>query len=84
MFAPTQERMAACIPSTSGVVNLNVERIGKSTVFSLDPNVKLEEPARRCILETLSTLKDLKDDDRGDPTKRLGPEGYTTHIMISW
>lgn len=79
MFAPTQERVAQCVPGTSGVVRITVESRGSYTLFTIDPNVALDVDQRRCILEALSTLN-LDD----DPTKRLGPPGFTSQVMISW
>jgi hypothetical protein len=79
IFAPTQEKVAACVPGTSGVVTIRVENKGKMTLFTIDPNVSLDVQTRRCILEALSMIQ-LEE----DVTKRLGPPGFTSHVVISW
>src|SRR5688572_29084284 len=79
IFAPTQERVGTCIPGSSGVITVRVENKGKTTLFTIDPNVSLDVQTRRCILEALSMVQ-LDE----DATKRLGPPGFTSHVVISW
>lgn len=81
MLEPTQERVAQCVPGTSGTVRVRVESSNKTgeTLLTIDPDVDLDVQARRCILEALSVMQ-LDE----DPSKRLGPGGFTSHIMISW
>jgi hypothetical protein len=79
MLEPTQERVAACVPGTSGVIRVQVDSDRGRTVITIEPGIDLDPAARRCILEALSTM-DVDD----DPSKRLGPGGFTTHVLISW
>lgn len=80
MLEPTQERVAACVPGTGGIVRVHVENKKGRTVFTIDdPKGEFDPKTRHCILEALSTMQ-LDD----DPSKRLGPEGFTSHIEISW
>lgn len=79
MLAPTQERVGACVPGTSGTVRVRVESKTGETLLTIEPDVDLDVQSRRCILEALSMMQ-LDD----DPSKRLGPGGFTSHILISW
>ena len=81
MLEPTQERVAQCVPGTSGMIRVRVESSNKTaeTLLTIEPDVALDVQARRCILEALSVMQ-LDE----DPSKRLGPGGFTSHIMISW
>lgn len=79
IFAPTQERVQQCVQGPTGVVRITVETKGGRTLFTIEPDTTLTDTARRCILEALSTL-DLDN----DPSKRLGPEGWTSHVIIQW
>lgn len=79
MFAPTQEGVQKCVQGPTGVVRITVESKGGHTLFTIEPDASLSDTQRRCILEALSVL-DLDN----DPTKRLGPEGWTSHVIIRW
>lgn len=79
ILAPTQERVGACVPGTSGTIRVHVESRTGETLLTIEPDVDLDVQSRRCILEALSMMQ-LDD----DPSKRLGPGGFTSHIMISW
>lgn len=80
MFEPTQERVQQCVAGPTGVVRVRIESKGDTTLLTVEPDPKLTDPQRRCILEALSTM----ELENGDASKRLGPEGWTSHVVISW
>ncbi|MFT3764648.1 MAG: hypothetical protein QM820_03885 [Minicystis sp.] len=81
VFAPAPARVAAC-GASKGVVQLRlVSRDGKAH-YSVEPSTTLDGQARRCVLETLSTI-DLEGLS-GDANPAARPSGFSVLFRLEW
>jgi hypothetical protein len=81
---PARERVARCLPTSSGKLEIVVTRYqGGSVQLSIAPSASLDPTARDCVLEALSTV-DIEQAGGSVGGPAIPPTGYTSLIRISW
>jgi len=84
IFAGSQRKIQECVPGSSGVIRVRVERRGGGRVeMTVEPGTTLLDTERRCILESLSTLKLDEIRPIGVPSDKAAG-GFTALLRIEW
>lgn len=81
VFAPVERRIADC-QKGGGVVRLRVVSRDGAARYSIDADTTLDGRARRCVLETLSTIE--IEGMSGDANPSARPTGFSAILRIEW
>ena len=81
VFAPMPAKVAECHPG-GGVIRLRLVALRDSSRYAVEPDTTLDGHARRCILETLSTVE--IEGISGDASPSARPPGMSALFRIEW
>ncbi len=81
-FAPVTKALNQCRPGTGGVIRLKLVAAADKAHYAVQPSTSLDPQARRCVLETLSTVDVDGIWSGGSPSQR--PPGFTTQFRVEW
>lgn len=80
-FASVERRVVECQPG-GGVVRLRFTSRGGNARYSIEADTTLDGRARRCVLETLSTVE--IEGISGDASPSARPSGFSALLRIEW
>jgi hypothetical protein len=81
-FASVKDRLAACRRG-GGVIRLRLVAGPGRALYSVEPDTTLDPRARRCVMETLSTVE-VDGLGAGDPNRTGQPSGFSALFRIEW
>jgi hypothetical protein len=81
VFAPMTGKVPECHPG-GGVIRLRLVAARDSSRYAVEPDTTLDGHARRCILETLSTVE--IEGISGDASPSARPPGMSALFRIEW
>jgi hypothetical protein len=81
-FAPVTKALNQCRPGTGGVIRLKLVAGADKSHYDVHPSTSLDPTARRCVLETLSTVDIDGIWSNGSPSEK--PPGFTTQFRVEW
>lgn len=81
VFASVERRVAECHQG-GGVVRLRFMSRGGNARYSIAADTTLDGHARRCVLETLSTVE--IEGISGDASPSARPSGFSALLRIEW
>jgi hypothetical protein len=82
-FAPVTQALSQCrTPGTGGVIRLKLVAGEGKAHYAVHPSTSIDPQARRCVLETLSTVDIDGIWSNGSPSER--PPGFTTQFRVEW
>jgi hypothetical protein len=71
-----------CHPGEGGVIRLTLTAEDGRARYRVEPATSLGPEARRCVLETLSTVE--IEGISGDASPSARPPGFTAHFRFEW
>lgn len=80
-FAPMSAKVTECHPG-GGVIRLRLTAAPGTSRYVVEPDTTLDGHARRCILETLSTVE--IEGISGDPSPSARPSGMSALFRFEW
>lgn len=80
-FAPLVAKVTECHPG-GGVIRLRLTSASASSRYVVEPDTTLDGHARRCILETLSTVE--IEGISGDASPSARPPGMSALVRFEW
>jgi hypothetical protein len=83
LFAPTQDRLETCRPSTGGKLVVQLRSEGGRVVPQVVPGASLDPSAQRCVLETLSQTH-INESSNLATGAYVRPTGFTSILSIEW
>jgi hypothetical protein len=82
-FAPVTKALSQCrAPGTGGLIRLKLVAGDGKAHYAVQPSTSLDPQARRCVLETLSTVDVDGIWSNGSPSEK--PPGFTTQFRVEW
>ena len=81
-FAPLKTRLSECRRG-GGVIRLRLVAGPGRARYTVEPDTTLDPRARRCVLETLSTV-DVEGLATSDPNRTAQPSGFSALFRIEW
>ena len=80
-FEPLTAKLKECHPG-GGVIKLRLVSLPASSQYAVEPETTLDGHARRCILETLSTVE--IEGISGDASPSARPSGMSALLRFEW
>jgi hypothetical protein len=81
-FAPVTKALSQCNAGAGGVIRLKLVAGDGKANYAVHPSTSLDPRARRCVLETLSTVDIDGIWSGGSPSEK--PSGFTTQFRVEW